>query len=138
MGEITKNGRGMTIGVDLGDKWSRFCVLDEQGEVCEEGRIASTARAMRKRFRTEAPSRIVIGLTTSGRCGLGSRECSLLPPAPSVICSKSGVLMCACRCSWPTKKMWTSHAWIKGRNSACSTLRIVPLSSPCRPTVYRP
>jgi transposase len=54
----------MTIGVDLGDKWSRLCVLDEHGEVCEEGRIATTAHAMRKRFSTEAPCRIVIEVGT--------------------------------------------------------------------------
>ena len=42
MGEDIKDGTEMTIGVDLGDRWSRFCVLDENGEVCEEGRIATT------------------------------------------------------------------------------------------------
>ena len=59
-----KDGTDMTIGVDLGDKWSRLCVLDEHGEVCEEGRIATTADAMRKRFSTEAPCRIVIEVGT--------------------------------------------------------------------------
>ena len=43
MDKVSKEGRDMTIGVDLGDKWSRLCVLDEHGEVCEEGRIATTA-----------------------------------------------------------------------------------------------
>ena len=64
MGKDIKDGTDMTIGVDLGDKWSRLCVLDEHGEVCEEGRIATTADAMRKRFRTEAPCRIVIEVGT--------------------------------------------------------------------------
>ena len=36
----------MTIGIDLGDKWSRVCVLDEHGEICEEGRIATTTDAI--------------------------------------------------------------------------------------------
>ena len=35
MDEVNKDGTGMTIGVDLGDKWSRLCVLDENGEVCD-------------------------------------------------------------------------------------------------------
>ena len=46
MGKDIKDGTDMTIGVDLGDKWSRLCVLDELGEVCEEGRIASTATTL--------------------------------------------------------------------------------------------
>ena len=64
MDKVIKDGTDMTIGVDLGDKWSRLCVLDEHGEVCEEGRIATTADAMRKRFSTEAPCRIVIEVGT--------------------------------------------------------------------------
>jgi predicted NBD/HSP70 family sugar kinase len=44
MDEVIKDGTEMTVGVDLGDKWSRLCVLDEHGEVCEEGRIATTTR----------------------------------------------------------------------------------------------
>jgi transposase len=64
MKDVSKNGTVMTIGVDLGDKWSRLCVLDEHGEVCEEGRIASTTEAMRKRFSTETPCRVVIEVGT--------------------------------------------------------------------------
>ena len=60
MGEVTRDGAGMTIGVDLGDRYSRLCVLDERGEVCEEGRIATTDRAMRKRFEGMARCRVVI------------------------------------------------------------------------------
>ncbi len=40
----------MTVGVDLGDRWSRFCVIDEHGEVLEQDTIATTGRALRKRF----------------------------------------------------------------------------------------
>ena len=50
MEEANRDGASMTIGVDLGDRYSQLCVLDEHGEVCEEGRIATTDRAMRKRF----------------------------------------------------------------------------------------
>ena len=64
MDEVIKDGTDMTIGVDLGDKWSRLCVLDEHGEVCEEGRIVTSADAMRKRFSTEAPCRIVLEVGT--------------------------------------------------------------------------
>ncbi len=60
MKEDTKVGPRLTIGVDLGDRYSQLCVVDEQGEVSEEGRIATTARAMRKRFEGIARCRVVI------------------------------------------------------------------------------
>ncbi len=60
MKEDTRVGPELTIGVDLGDRYSHLCVVDEHGEVCEEGRIATTARAMRKRFEGMARCRVVI------------------------------------------------------------------------------
>jgi len=64
MRELSRDAAGQTIGVDLGDKWSRLCVLDDHGEVCEEGRIATTSRAMLKRFGTLTRCRIVIEVGT--------------------------------------------------------------------------
>jgi hypothetical protein len=29
----------MTIGIDLGDVWSHYCTLNEDGEVVDRGRI---------------------------------------------------------------------------------------------------
>jgi hypothetical protein len=60
MNELSREGSRLTIGVDLGDKYSQLCVLDEQGEICEEGRVPTTARAMRKRFEGMASCRVVI------------------------------------------------------------------------------
>lgn len=39
-----------TIGMDLGDKTSRFCVLDEGGAVGMEGSVATTRKAMLAKF----------------------------------------------------------------------------------------
>ncbi len=64
MEENSTTAKGMTIGVDLGDKWSQFCVLDEHGAVCEEGRIATTAAALRKRFSMVVPCRVAIEVGT--------------------------------------------------------------------------
>ena len=64
MKEVTRDGASMTIGVDLGDRYSQLCVLDEHGEVCEEARIATTAHAMRKRFEGMARCRVVIEVGT--------------------------------------------------------------------------
>jgi len=49
-----------TVGVDVGDRYSRFCVLDEQGEAREEGRLKSTREGMRLRFGDCKPQRVVI------------------------------------------------------------------------------
>jgi len=35
-----------TIGLDLGDRWSQYCVLDAGGEVVEEGRVATTGKGL--------------------------------------------------------------------------------------------
>jgi transposase len=52
-------------GLDLGDKYSRLCVLDgETGEVVEEGRIATTEVALRRRFSTVAPMRVALEVGT--------------------------------------------------------------------------
>ena len=40
----------MTIGLDTGDKISRYCLLDENGDVQSEGSVATTRKAMAERF----------------------------------------------------------------------------------------
>ncbi len=51
----------MTAGLDLGDKYSRLCLIDSQsGEVIEEGRLRTTPEAFRRRFSSELPVRIAI------------------------------------------------------------------------------
>jgi len=40
----------VTIGIDLGDRYAFFCELAEDGEILEEGRIATTRTAFKKRF----------------------------------------------------------------------------------------
>ena len=32
----------LTIGIDLGDVWSRYCTLNQQGEVIDRGRFRTT------------------------------------------------------------------------------------------------
>jgi len=39
-----------TIGMDLGDKSSRYCVLDEQGRIVQEGSVGTTKRALAQKF----------------------------------------------------------------------------------------
>jgi transposase len=40
----------LTIGLDLGDRSSCYCVLDEAGEVLLEQRLGTTPKAMREVF----------------------------------------------------------------------------------------
>jgi transposase len=40
----------LTIGMDLGDKTSRYCALNEQGEVAGEGSVATTRKGMTEKF----------------------------------------------------------------------------------------
>jgi transposase len=47
--ELSKVGM-KTVGLDLGDRSSRFVVLDQEGKLVEEGRVATREVALRKRF----------------------------------------------------------------------------------------
>src|SRR5215210_7077953 len=49
----------MTAGLDLGDKYSYLCLIDQHsGEVIEEGRLRTTPEAFKLRFSSEQPLRI--------------------------------------------------------------------------------
>jgi transposase len=65
MGERSRRARQMVCGLDLGDQYSRLCVLDgESGEIVEEGRIATTETALKQRFSTVPPMRVAIEVGT--------------------------------------------------------------------------
>jgi transposase len=50
-----------TAGLDVGDKYSYLCLIDQDcGEVVEEGRLSTTPEAFRRRFASEQPMRIAI------------------------------------------------------------------------------
>jgi transposase len=40
----------LTIGIDLGDVWSHYCTLNQEGEVVDRGRYRTTAKAIEKWF----------------------------------------------------------------------------------------
>jgi activator of 2-hydroxyglutaryl-CoA dehydratase len=41
--EVTEKPE-MTLGLDMGDRYSHYCLLNQQGEVVEEGRMQSTSK----------------------------------------------------------------------------------------------
>jgi len=44
----------MTIGIDLGDVWSHYCTLNEDGEVVDRGRFRTSPSGVEKWF-TDLP-----------------------------------------------------------------------------------
>jgi len=61
--------QGITIGLDLGDKYTQCCSLDGSGEVEETFRVRPTAPALSKRFSSIAPCRIVLEVGTHSPWG---------------------------------------------------------------------
>lgn len=60
---IKASGSGTTkktIGLDLGDQYSYFCMLDEAGEKVEWGRVKTSGEALEKRFGGEERARVVV------------------------------------------------------------------------------
>lgn len=61
MTDGSKGERAVTVGLDLGDRYSYLCMLDtESGEVIEEGRLRTTPEAFGRRFSSEQPMRLAI------------------------------------------------------------------------------
>jgi transposase len=60
----TTNGIGklqkLTIGLDLGDRSSHYCVLDESGRILTESKTATSPKAMEAEFGRMARSRIAL------------------------------------------------------------------------------
>jgi transposase len=50
----------LTIGVDLGDCWSFYCVLDEAGKIILEQKVPTTPEAMKQTFEKIPQSRIAL------------------------------------------------------------------------------
>src|ERR1700704_3752389 len=57
--EILKEQK-LTIGVDLGDRWSFYCVLEEAGKIILEQKVPTTPEAMKQTFSRTPQSRIAL------------------------------------------------------------------------------
>src|SRR5437588_11431245 len=49
-GNMIFKGHKLTLGLDLGDRWSCYCVLDEAGEILLEQKVATAPDAMKQIF----------------------------------------------------------------------------------------
>src|SRR5947208_2612922 len=54
----------ITIGMDLGDKSSRYCVLDGKGEIVAEGSVATTKKGMNQTFGAMRRGRLAMEVGT--------------------------------------------------------------------------
>src|SRR3989442_1174683 len=50
VGNEILTGQKVTIGLDRGDRWSFYCVLDEAGKILLEQKVATTPEAMKQTF----------------------------------------------------------------------------------------
>jgi len=60
MTDASTVGTTLTIGIDLGDRFSHCCVLDASGHVIEHARVRTTPEAFRARFEQTPAARVVI------------------------------------------------------------------------------
>ena len=66
--------RKLTIGIDLGDRVSRYCILNEEGEVIFEGSVPTTKSGMNQVF--GAMPRCRIAMETGAHSPWVSRQLS--------------------------------------------------------------
>ena len=59
----TPAGR-FTIGLDLGDRSTAFCVLDADGAIVAEGKLKTTQVAIEQQFASLAPARLALEAAT--------------------------------------------------------------------------
>jgi len=58
--KTTRTSPKITIGIDLGDQKSHYCILDPEGEVLSEGTVRTTESGFAQQFQRMAHSRIVL------------------------------------------------------------------------------
>jgi hypothetical protein len=62
--ELSPNLDRLTVGVDLGDPWSRYCILGLQGETLSEGPVQTRQAELAEFFQALTPARVVIEVGT--------------------------------------------------------------------------
>ena len=54
----------LTVGVDLGDRWSQYCILDLEGETLAEGQLRTTQQDIAEFFQALNAARVVVEVGT--------------------------------------------------------------------------
>lgn len=63
LGQLSKNGR-LTVGLDLGDRKTDFCILNERAEVVIQGKLATSAAELDRMFGGQEPMVIALEVGT--------------------------------------------------------------------------
>jgi transposase len=63
-GELRPNFDRLTVGVDLGDQWSHYCILGLEGETLAEGQVRSTPQDVTEFFEALNAARVVMEVGT--------------------------------------------------------------------------
>jgi len=84
-GKFRPNLDRLTVGVDLGDQWSHYCILGLEGETLAEGQLRTTQQHIAEFFQALNAARVVfeVGHTLHG-------------------CRKSSAVADT-KCWWPTR-----------------------------------
>jgi transposase len=64
--EITQISE-LTLGLDLGDKFSYYCIIDKSEKRVEEGKVKTQRRAMERFFKSQSKMRVVVETGTHSR-----------------------------------------------------------------------
>jgi len=62
--ELGPNVDRLTVGVDLGDQWSHYCILGLQGETLSEGQLQTREAEVAEFFQALSPARVVMEVGT--------------------------------------------------------------------------
>ena len=106
--EIFKEQK-LTIGVDLGDRWSFYCVLDEAGKIILEQKLPTTPEVMKQTFSRIPQSRIA--LETGTHSPWASRLLRELPDGaktPGGLGNRRRLRLSRCRCTPGSKTAFWS------------------------------
>jgi len=85
-GELRPNLDRLTVGVDLGDQWSHYCILDLDGEMLAEGQLRTTQQHIAEFFQALNAARVVFEVGTHSPwvqeviCGCGHEVLVANPP----------------------------------------------------------
>jgi transposase len=60
MQQIITGAPERTLGLDVGDRWCHYCLLDREGQVISENRIATRSRDLAAFFAAASPARVVL------------------------------------------------------------------------------
>ena len=61
---VGPNRDRLTVGMDLGDRWSQYCILGLEGETLAEGQLRTTQEDIREFFQALTVARVVIEVGT--------------------------------------------------------------------------